>query len=1024
MAITCPQCSSENPDGFAFCGRCGAKLQVAEERAAKHHLAVLFCDLIDSTPISERLDPEDYVELIQAYQSRVGRIVNDWGGYIAQYLGDGILVYFGYPVAAEDDTQRALSAGLAMVRATERLSSVYLHDHGVKLQVRVGIHTGVVVAANVGEGQRADRLALGQTVNIAARVQGSANPGQVWLSESAYRSLRGSIPAASMGTTALKGIAEPMELFHADTDVFAVHQRREGPFVGRDSELDLIERSIVQGSSVCIQGEAGIGKSRLLEEIRLGLEHTWRWQIARCSNYHQNLDLYPFLELLKQIAGVRTDESVSAHARAVEAWLTHLSLNAEHSDLLRRMLGPDAGYTAQRRDDVLQALVECLRALPEETIFVLEDMHWADPSTIELVNLLTQTNVRMIVTTRSVERELPHVVSVNLDELTVAEMTQLVAERFEHDVSGEVVQAIVDRSDGVPFFAEELMRVVIDALKSESVDPSGALSFVPDSVHNAISARIDGLGSAKELVQVGSLLGRRFDADLLSAVVGRDKNVQEELRALTSSGLIQREALGDTTQLRFQHALVLDVAYSSLLKVQRLDLHEKVVATIVNEFPWLAEQEPQTLARHYEGAEMYPEALSAYQKAAGALRQRAAYDEAVSIYRLSLGILEKLPQDAERDRLESRLLRLLVSSLTAKGGYQSADTRPYLDRITAISNQTDDPIARYGALMAEWGFHTMIGHRAESEYYAEALQPYIQAPHDSIVRSNVHYALGSNAFYLGDYKAADQHFDDGLALLSESGYGKSRRDFDQPAFLNYQTKGFLQCLMGDLDGCYSLFETVLQLAREADASFAVVQSLIHLGFVRREREDALDIRLEELARAIELCREMNLSQWELAATRMAEWARLDGGEVDLLDACLDHYEPQNENTTITLGYEIAHSANTLLNMEEYDRAKALIVRARELVETSLGQFAAPEVLRVEAVLAAVGGDIDTVEEKFSLGLEEARRFSGDTQALKIHLALKQWAPSLAPKYEAQFQDLLPAFANQTSALARRALSVY
>ena len=1029
MAIVCSQCNAENPDGFAFCGACGAKLQTQESRggSAKHHLAVLVCDLVDSTPISERLGPEDYAELIQAYQSRVGRIVSDWGGYIAQYLGDGILVYFGYPVAAEDDTQRALSAGLAMVRATERLSNVYLQDHGVQLQVRVGIHTGVVVAANIGTGARADRLAIGQTPNIAARVQGVANPGEVWLSEAAHRSLRDTVKSSSMGNRTLKGIAEPIELFRAESDHSVSAPTEASVFVGREVEMQRLEDALTAGTPglLYIHGEAGIGKSRVVRELQSRHQGSFDWYVGRCSDYHKHVDLHPFIELLKHEAGVREDESLSARIKAVDGWLARLALGAEDADLLRRMVGPDSTFKVESREVVFEALVHCFAAMPKNnaSVLVLEDTHWADPSSLELLGLLVaKTGMFVLVTSREQpEMTLNIGLEVPLLALTMSEMDRLLNGLLQHELSEDLAAEIVSRSGGVPFFAEELVRAVTAAINKKG-DSADGLGLLPDSVHNALHARIDALGAAKELVQVGSLLGRRFDLELLEAVLGHSNRLNDQLRVLIGSGLVQREALGDNTRLRFQHALVQDVAYRSLLKSQRVDWHKRIVAAIREQLPNIVEVEPQTMGRHLHGAEMFAEAVAAYQAAGAALRQRAAYDEAASVYRLALDILAKTPDEEKRDQLESRLLRLLISSLTAKGGYQSADTRPYLDRMTELSHRLNDPVAHYGALMAEWGFHTMIGHRTESEYYAQALLPYTESHHSYVVRSNVHYALGSNKFYLGDYLAADQHFDQGLDALIGNGYGESRKDLDQPAFLNYQSKGLLLCLLGDLDGCVSFFDTALDMAQRHGASFAEVQTLIHLGFVRREREDPLEQRLEELGRAVGLCQELKFQQWELAANRMAEWARFEGGESSLVDDCINHYARGNENTTVTLGYELAHSACVLVRNNLPDLAEVLIARARSLVDTSLGRFALPDVLRIEGVLAAKNGDMDLALSKLLEGIAVAKQFGGRTQELKLRLELKSNLSDVEAIQDDGLDTLLDGFSGQEARLASRAIA--
>jgi class 3 adenylate cyclase len=638
--------------------------------AERRQLTVLFCDLLDSTVLASQLDPEELREVVRAYQEACAKVIARFEGHIAQYLGDGLLVYFGYPLAHEDDAPRAVRAGLGIVEALGPLNTHLWQQRGVQLAVRLGIHTGLVVVGEIGGGTHHEQLALGETPNLAARLQGIAAPNTVVISAATLPLLGGFFACQSLGTPALKGVGQPIEVFRVLYESMARSRLEVAgstgltPLVGRESEVALLRERWAQvkdglGQVVLLSGEAGIGKSRLVQVLK---EHVatepQAWLTpCQCSPYHQNTALYPMIDLLERVA-LRFDreESPEQKVSKLEGFLVQYGLPlAEAVPLFAALLSLPlgSGYAPlnmlpeQQKQRILHALLTItLRiAAQQPVLFVMEDLHWVDPTTVDLLSLLVDqgpTARILALWTFRPDFNPPwtgrsHLTQVTLNRLPrrqAAEMTGRVA--GDKALPAEVVEQVVAKTDGVPLFVEELTKMVLESgllqAREEGYELSGPLPplAIPTTLHDSLMARLDRLAAVKAMAQLGASLGREFSYELLQAVALWDEaTLQRGLQQLVAAEFLYQQGVPPQATYRFKHALIRDAAYQSLLKSTRQRYHQRIAQVLEARFPETAETQPELLAHHYTEAGLSAQAIPYWQRAGQRAIERSANLEAI-----------------------------------------------------------------------------------------------------------------------------------------------------------------------------------------------------------------------------------------------------------------------------------------------------------------------------------------------------------------------------------------------------------
>ena len=778
-----------------------------QDTAERRQVTVMFSDLVGSTALSARMDAEDLREIISSYQRCVAETVKRCGGFVAKYMGDGVLVYFGYPQAHEDDAERAVRAGLELIEAVGGLKS------SAPLQTRVGIATGLVVVGDlIGSGAAQEQAVVGETPNIAARLQGVAQPNTVVIAESTRKLLGNLFDLQGLSAQDLKGIGSPVRAWAVlrpasiESRFEALHASGLTELVGREEELELLLRrwlkaKVGEGQVVLLSGEAGIGKSRLTAALleRLAAEPHTRLRYF-CSPQHTDSALYPIVSQMERAAGLAHDDTPEARLDKLDAVLAQTSTRIEDVALFAEMLSlpNDGRYPAieltpeQRRQRTLEALTEQLAGLASQNpvLMIFEDAHWTDPTSLEAfgrtVDRIKTLPVLLIVTFRP-EFNAPwagrsHVTSLALNRLGEREAAAIIARLVGNkELPADVMAEIVERTDGIPLFVEEMTKAVLeaegegDARRIAGAVPSPALA-VPASLHASLMARLDRLGPAKEIAQIGAAIGREFSHVLLSAVVSKpEADLNSALNHLISAGLAFRQGQPPHATYLFKHALVQDAAYGTLLREPRRALHARIAETLENQFTEIAENQPELVARHCTEAGLIEKAADLWGKAGQRSLARAALLEGAEQLRRALDQIATLPATPYLRREEIKLHVAFANALALTGDF--VDGKEHYDRALAIYDPAEHrPIATSSgrdvgvALLSFrsaclWILGYPVASRNDSERAVKNARETGQA-------TTLMYALwfaGDSHMVCGNYAAANAQVDELIALADERG---------------------------------------------------------------------------------------------------------------------------------------------------------------------------------------------------------------------------------------------------------------
>jgi class 3 adenylate cyclase/predicted ATPase len=826
--------------------------------AERRQLTVMFCDLVDSTSLARQLDPEDYRAVVHAYQEAAVAAIRPFDGYVAQYLGDGLLVYLGYPQAHEDAAQRAVRAGLAIVDAMAPLNTRLAPQYGVRVAVRLGLHTGVAVVGTVGSGTRQEHLAMGDTPNIAARLQGLAAPNTVVLSAVTARLLHDAFALEDVGVHQLKGVAEPMPVFCVLGPREPASDEAEPapahlPFlVGREAELGLLRQRWEQskaglGQVVLLSGEAGIGKTALVEVLRAHVALEGYTCIRfRGSPYHIHSALYPVIEHVRRVVRLdRADLPETALDKLEWALQGYRLPPAEVVPLLATLLSvplPADRYPAltltpqQQRQQTLDALTAWLveEAERRPVLAVYEDVHWTDPSTLEWLGMLmdqapTVSMLHVLAFRPDFVPPWParaHITPLTLNRLDRPQVETLTRHLARGKaLPAEVVQHIVTRTDGVPLFVEELTRMLLESgLLREEKDHyvlMGPLTSVPipATLHDALMARLDRLPTAKAMAQLGAVLGREFSYAVLQALAPLDEaTLQVQLGQLVAAELLYQRGRPPRTTYRFKHALIQDAAYASLLKGTRQQVHRQAAQVLEAQFPETVATQPELVAQHYTEAGLTEQAIPYWQRAGQQARQRSANPEAVRHLTAGLALLATLPETPARAQQELDLQIALGPPLMAIKGYAAPEVEQTYARARALCHQVGETPQLFPTLRGLCRFYHTRGALPTARELGEQL--YRLAQHEAAPTHllEAHEMLGGTLFYLGEYAASRTHLEQGIALTDPAG--------QRALMFSHEVAPEVRCLALPAWTLWCLgFPT--QALRRSQEALALAQALAH-----------------------------------------------------------------------------------------------------------------------------------------------------------------------------------------------------
>lgn len=953
----------------------------------RRQLTVMFVDLVGSTSLAASLDPEVLRDVLHAYQSLVAGEVARFEGHIAKFMGDGVLCYFGWPTAHEDEAERAIRAGLAIIDAMARLRAPTESAPAVRLGVATGL---VVVGDLVGEGAAQERAVVGETPNLAARLQAEAQPGQLIIAESTRRLTGELFEMVDLGPRPVRGLAHPVRAFRvvgpgrAEGRFEGLHAEGLTPFVGREHELALLlgrwrQATEGEGQAVLLCGEPGIGKSRLVLSLR---EHVRQESCSvlryQCSPYHSNSVLWPFLDQLERSARMLPLDPTDVKLEKLKAVLDPAAADrGEAAAVLAKMLARPAlaGEDEQpnpheRKARTFEALLSYVEGLARDRplLAVLEDAHWADATTVELLHLMIERSQRLpvlLAVTFRPEFQPSWRVHAHATLLTLNRLGARQAAAIVDRVAGgralppEMLEQILARTDGVPLFVEELTKAVLELGLMREEDGRYELAgplpplTIPTTLHDSLLARLDRLAPAKELAQIGAVIGREFDHGVLAAVADlpEARRVQA-LEELIAAGLVFRRGVPPDAVYIFKHALVQEAAYGSLLKRRRAQLHARVAQVLEARFPELAAARPELLAHHWTEAGLPAKALAYWWQAGQAAIAQSAPAEAVGHLRKARELLPLLPDGEARARQELDICTALGGALLAgTASYAAVETGQTYDRARELCGRLGQPERVVPLIFGQWAVHVTRGAMPEARQLADEALELAKSQQDERGMQVAHRLLGVSALWSGRPEFAIAHLERALAYHDPARDRHSRLLYawDQRVAA-LVTSAIGLWLLGYPDRAQARARDALARAEELGDTASLAHALTHscmLHDLLREH-DAARRQAERLG---SLCAERRL-RFPLWSTMAAVLGRIDPAEecseevTDQIAGTLRGYHATG--SLLFLPYWLALLARMHASMGRRAEALARLAEARDLVERTDQRWIEAELRRLEA----------------------------------------------------------------------------
>jgi class 3 adenylate cyclase/predicted ATPase len=1002
--------------------------------AERRQLTVLFCDLADSTRLARQLDPEDLRAVVRAYQETAASVIQRYEGHIAQYLGDGLLVYFGYPQAHEDDAQRAVRTGLGLLVAMQARNTRLVQDQGVRLAVRIGIHTGPVVVGAIGSDDRREHLALGDTPNLAARLQGLAEPDTVVLSDTTARLVQGYFVCQDRGVHTLKGMDTPVRVARvvgespAQSRLDVAAASGFTPLVGRETEVTLLRERWAQacdglGQVVLLSGEAGIGKSRL---VRVLTEHVVAEGAPRltlhCSPYHTNSAFYPVIDHLQRLLHWHRDVSPEARLATLEQAIQAARLPLEEAvPLLAALLAvplleryPPLTLSPQRQKQQTQeALVTWLLAETAQhpVLAVWEDLHWADPSTLELLGLLLDqvpTARLLLVLTARPEFRPPWGLRAHLTQLTLTRLARQQVEEMVLRVTGgkplpaEVVQQIVAKTDGIPLFVEELVKTVLESgLVREDADRyilAGPLPplAIPATLQDALMARLDRLAAVKEVAQLGAVLGREFPYALLRAVTPLEEpTLQQSLAQLVEAELLYQRGHPPQAIYVFKHALVQDAAYQSLLRSTRQQYHQRIARVLEAQFPALVDTQPELLAQHYTEAGLTAQAIGYWQQAGQRAGQRSTNLEAVAHLTKGLALLKTLPDSSMALQQELDMQVDLGLALMMLKSYGAPEVEQAYARARELCQHVGETPQLFPVLQGLWAFYFGRAAHQTARELGEQLLGLAQSVQDPALLLQAHRALGISLFYLGELAPGHAHLEQGAALYDPQQHRAL-------AFSAFQNPGVTcRCFaartlwyLGFPDQALAQSQAGIRLAQDVAHPFSLAFALNIAAVVQQHRREERGVQ-ERAEATIILAHEQGFPFYEAFGTMQRGWSLVAQGQhaegIEQTRQGLAAYRATG--SAVALPYGLALLAEAYATGGQVVEGLRVLAEAFALVDTQGERDYQAELYRLQgALLLAQEGTRPQereAEQCFHQAIEIARRQQAKSLELRAAVSLSR-----------------------------------
>ncbi len=986
--------------------------EAGPREAERRQLTVLFCDLAGSTALATRLDPEDLREVIGAYHRCCAEVVGRWGGHVAKYMGDGVLTYFGWPRAHEDDAERAVRAGLQLVEAVGRLSG-----GDAPLRGRVGIATGAVVVGDlIGEGAAREQGVVGTTPNLAARLQALADPGHVVIGRRTRRLISGLFDLEDLGTQQLKGFAEPVPAWRVRGEGPAESRfdaRQEGgttPMVGRDHEIALLldrwqQAKAGEGHVILLSGEPGVGKSRLVRALHERLDDEPHTRLSHfCSPYHQDSALYPVIGLLERAAGISRDDPSGRQLDKLEALLALGTTDVRDvAPLIAHLLSIPTGeryprllHSPQRQKErTLTALLDQVAGLAarQPVMALYEDLHWSDPTTLELLDSAVghiQSLPVLAVFTFRPEFRAPwigfaHVTSLTLNRLNRRQSAVMV-EKVTHGkaLPSEVLEQIVAKTDGVPLFVEELTKTVIESDLLQDVGERYVLGgplpplAIPASLYDSLMARLDRLAPVKEVAQLGAVIGREFGYELLAAVSSLDDSkLRDALQQLVNAELLFRHGTPPHATYTFKHALVQDAAYASLLRGRRQQLHARIATVMEERFPETLETEPHLLAHHYTEAGLIEKAVNFWLKAGQQASERSAYIEAARHVSRGLDLIQTLPERPEHTMCELDLRLVAGAALMATKGYAADEVEPHYTRAWDLCRHVGQTPKLFPALHGLYRFYHARGELGTAREVGQQLTDLARKVQDPALTVEASRALGVTLFWLGAVEAAQADLERGAALYDLELHRSQAFLYGiDPGVVCLSYSALASWALGYPEEALMRSDRALSLARELCHRQTLALALVWAAWLRQWRGEAPGAR-EQGEVALALCREDGFPLFTAMADILLGWIEAQEGQVkegtERLRKGLDDLRATGTGLFRPSFLALLAEADERAGLPE--RGLCHLEQALAITRRNGERFSEPEIRRLigDMLMQLPGSAIGDAEASYRQALEVARQ---------------------------------------------------
>jgi class 3 adenylate cyclase/predicted ATPase len=874
---------------------------VAEKPEPRHEpevrqITVLFSDLVGSTELSEKLDPEDLRTLIDTYRKTCSTAIGRYEGQVANFAGDGVMAFFGWPRAHEDDAVRAVHAAQEILAEVTKIPGV------VTLAARAAICSGRVVVGQTG-GPAGWMEAVGETPNIAARLQGLAAPNSLLVADSTQRLAAPAFDFQDLGLQELKGVSKPVRVHrvlgtkHTATRFEAAHTSSMTPLVGRSAELGLLldrwqKAKEGEGQVVLLSGIPGVGKSRLIHELKESIQDApYTLLNYQCSPYHSQSAFFPVIEQIELAAELTASDSDADKFAKIK---THLSSFTDDSTgsapLIAHLLsipvedggGLSALTPQQIKNKTVVKLLEMILSSSAQrpTLCIFEDAHWIDPSTLELLDLaisrIDRARVMIVVSSRPEFRRtwstLANVTSHSLTQLSRSEVTRMIKEMSEEgDLSQQTLDQIIDKAEGVPLFIEELTTSILSAPRQsrpqnggfEGTTPIGNAK-VPETLHDALMERLDRVSHGRQLAQIAAVIGREFSYDLLTVASRTDEtDLRSTLSRLEAADIIIRTGLLPSVRFSFKHALLRDAVYNSLLRGRRQEIHADIAAMLATHFRELTDNRPEILAYHYSEAGNSEKAIRCWREAGRRAIAKSANVEAISHLRNALHHLGTLPDTPERSTQEIEIQLALGIPVIAVQGYVAPETRETFARARALCLKDDKPREHFQALFGLWGHAWMSGKNDEALAMANEFLPRAEATSDGIVQMVGHRIMGSTLLTIGQFATSRHHFEESIALSKREGRPPIHELYMvEPQVASLLLLSWDLWFLGYADQSLARVSEALALAQNLTQPYSIAFAHYMTSVVHLLRGDP-DRALESAEQSLEVSREQRFSLYAL-----------------------------------------------------------------------------------------------------------------------------------------------------------------